>query len=300
MSGAALLDALGGASHRLSGAGVAFDLVLAPEGSGWRPDPRASWVDAVLGETAIAIRVSHQPAADAPRWLIELGEFGDYGYCAASRTITLVRPGQSIPAMAQALAGPVLLHALAHDRVFVWHASAVVDAAGALVAVTAASGTGKSSLAAAAQRRGWQRVADDLLPVALDATGALLARPRLWQPKLAADDQYPSDAPDTRPLAALVRLERGHRAGFAPLAGRVLFDLAMTATVGSRAFARPALAVQLRFASEVAEAARTGHLVAGVLTVAERADDVPAALDEALAELDVALAGRARAERAFG
>lgn len=103
--------------------------------------------------------------------------------------------------------GAPLAFALAARGVHLLHASALAGDSG-VIAFTAPSGVGKSTLAAHAERlsRGaWRRIADDVLPVRLGAAEAL---PHLPQPKLAATAQYPAGDPLQLPLRALVELER--------------------------------------------------------------------------------------------
>jgi hypothetical protein len=224
-----------------------------------------------------------------PCWLLDLGDHGAYLFDADAQTVAIERPARSIALGELALTGPVLLHALAHHGVYVWHASAVVAAAGGAIALVADSGVGKSSVAVAAASMDWRRVADDLFPVALGSGRRPVARPRFEQPKLDADQQYPATAPDSLPLRALVRLRRGDRAGLALLSPRAAIELAVTATVASRIYPSSALATHLAFCARLGELVGSGELLAAELTVPERAADVDGAVREALAVLATAM-----------
>lgn len=114
--------------------------------------------------------------------------------------------------------GPPLALALALRGTHLLHASAVLrrgigwDQAG-VIAFTAASGRGKSTLAAAAGRLaissslGFSRIADDQLPVRLEA--APLALPHFPQLKLDESEQYPAGAPNRLRLERVIEIEHG-------------------------------------------------------------------------------------------
>ena len=180
----------------------------------------------------------------------------------------------------------MLLHALAQLGVFVVHASAARTPGGALVAFTANSGVGKSTLARVAAERGWQRVGDDLLPIAI-REGQVVALPHFPQPKLADSQQYPTNAPQALPLAALMHLSRGRAAHLEGLAPRQTADLVLASTVATRVFASRSLASHLAFAAQLANAATAGRLVVGRLTVADRPGEVAGAAGEALERVEV-------------
>ncbi len=110
---------------------------------------------------------------------------------------------------AEVLFGPALLLQLAWRSRFALHASAI-DRGGRTVAFIGDSAAGKSTVAAAchqpSSRRqgGWQRVADDILPVVWAA--GPLAAPHFPQFKLPAEHQYPRSEPPLRALAAVYLL----------------------------------------------------------------------------------------------
>jgi hypothetical protein len=107
----------------------------------------------------------------------------------------------------RALGAPLAL-ALALRDIYLLHASAVAGSDGAVVALSAESGGGKSTLAAAAATApelGLSRVADDQLPVRLGRTPAAL--PHFPQLKLSPEAQYPAAQAPAVALRALVELE---------------------------------------------------------------------------------------------
>jgi hypothetical protein len=87
----------------------------------------------------------------------------------------------------QALFGPPIVIALAHESVFLLHASAA-RIGGAAAAFCAESGAGKSTLAAF-KGADWTPIADDMLPARMSASGP--------------EAQYPMDSPPALPLGAV-------------------------------------------------------------------------------------------------
>lgn len=245
---------------------------------------RCAQVQAQLCERPIQATLSELgPLSD-----LDLGEFGAYRIDVERSRIWIRRTAAQPLWQSEALRGPILLHALASHGVYALHASAIQRPGLPLIALTAASGTGKSTLAAVAARLGWRRVGDDLLPVA-HIGGRMVALPHLPQPKLAADQQYPADAPSHVAIAALLRLDRGERARFKRLDASAAAQLVLTSTVATRVFAQRSLAAHLGFAAAFAHDVATGQLLAGELTVAERPDDVTGAVNEALTLLQSVL-----------
>jgi hypothetical protein len=228
-------------------------------------------------------------ALDGHLTLLEIEGHGSWSIDNGNGSVGVIIPAPSAETATLALDGPVRLHALAERGVHVLHASAIAAPDGGLVALTAPSGVGKSTFATGAWALGRERCADDLLPIALDATGHVVARPHFPQPKLAADQQYPPDAPAERHIAALVRLERGEQAGWAPLPARAAMDLVLRSTVATRVYSKAALAAHLSFCQRVGVAVGEGRIACGVLTVAHRPDAIETAVREALGVLDAAL-----------
>lgn len=107
----------------------------------------------------------------------------------------------------RALGAPLAL-ALALRDIYLLHASGLAGNDGSVIALTAESGGGKSTLAAAAAASpelGLSRVADDQLPVRLGRAPAAL--PHFPQLKLPPDAQYPAGQAAVVGFRALVELE---------------------------------------------------------------------------------------------
>jgi hypothetical protein len=250
-------------------------------------DGGADWraAAAELAGRAVEVRL----AEDGPWTLLAIEGHGTWAIERATGRVEILEPAPDAETATLAHDGPVRLHALAERGVHVLHASAIAAPDGGLVALTAPSGVGKSTFAEWARSLGRERCADDLLPIALDASGHFVARPHFPQPKLAAEQQYPADAPAERRLTALVRLERGEQAGWAPLPARAAMDLALRSTVATRVYSKAALGAHLGFCQRFGAAVGEGRIACGVLTVPHRPDAVSEAVREALAVLDAAL-----------
>lgn len=228
-------------------------------------------------------------AFDGPLTLLEIEGHGTWAIDRGDGSVEVIVPAPSTEAAALAFEGPVRLHALAERGVHVLHASAIASPDARLVALTAPSGVGKSTFAAWARALGWERCADDLLPITRAADGEFVARPHFAQPKLSPDEQYPLDAPGDRPLAALVQLERGEVARWTPLSARAAMELVLRSTVATRVYSKAALATHLGFCQSFGVAVGDGRMTCGVLTVPHRPEAIDSAVREALAVLDAAL-----------
>lgn len=215
--------------------------------------------------------------------LLELDALGAWAIDPGQCTIAMLRAPRDGDVLADILEGPVLLHALSGSGAFALHASAIRRADGAVHALIADSGTGKSTLAGQAIAHGWQRVADDLLPVTVDGERGALAWPRYRQPKLPVAAQW--QGPESLPLGALVALQRGPLARRDALTPAAAADLFLRNTVATRVFARAGLAAHLRASAAIAERVARGTLAVWRLTVPERAGDLSGAAAEALAAL---------------
>ncbi len=226
-----------------------------------------------------------------PRTILAIEGHGTWRVHRDTGQVEVIEPAPDAQAAALALEGPVRLHALAEHGVHVLHASAIAARDGRLLALTAPSGVGKSTFAARAWALGRERAADDLLPVTRAADGVFVARPHFAQPKLPEDQQYPIDAPEERPLAALIRLERGDVAIWTPLSARAAMDLALRSTVATRVYSKAALAAHLGFCQRFGAAVGEGRIACGVLTVPYRPEAIESAVRETLAVLDSALEG---------
>lgn len=246
-----------------------------------------AWRVADAELAGVAVRVDM--AEVGPCTILAVEGHGTWRVDRTTGQVEVVEPAADAQAAALALEGPVRLHVLAERRVHVLHASAIASPDGRLVALTAPSGVGKSTFAACAWALGRERAGDDLLPIAHSTDRGFVARPHFPQPKLSADQQYPLDAPDERPLGALVRLERGDIADWAPLPARAAMDLALRSTVATRVYSKAALAAHLAFCQRFGAAVGEGRIACGVLTVPHRPDAIETAVSEALAVLDAAL-----------
>lgn len=163
-------------------------------------------------------------------------------------------------ALELALGAPLAL-ALAIRGVHLLHASAIV-AGGAVVALAGPSGTGKSTLAAAAARsERWRRAADDILPVRLDEPPKAL--PAFPQLKLPPAEGWPAEAASTLALAALVEIEHGPGGG-APrlerLHGAEALRALVASTVAARLFDDTLLSAHLERAGRAAGSLWIGRL----------------------------------------
>jgi len=121
------------------------------------------------------------------------------------RSVELVEAEDSaaLELVEEAILGPPLLLALALQGVTCLHAGAVATEDG-VVAFLGRSGAGKSTLAAFLNREvaGWQRCADDLLPMDEGPDG-IDALPHFPQPKLPPERQWCGQKPERLPLRAL-------------------------------------------------------------------------------------------------
>lgn len=249
------------------------------------PAPAVRTVDAELAETRVRLAVTDQP----PLTDLDIGEFGAYRFDASRGAAWILRPAVRPEWQDEALWGPLLLHALAHRGIYVLHASAAITPAGQLVAFVADSGVGKSTLALIARGLGWQRAGDDLLPVA-QVHGEIVALPQLHQPKLAAEDQYPPDAPAALPLRMLVHLKRGDACALQPAAPRDALDILLANTVASRTYAVQTLAAHLAFARAMINAADGPSLKICHGRIVSRPADIEGAAGEFLRLAEQAVA----------
>ncbi len=261
-------------------AACGYEFSIAPdlaEMPGPGPMTARAPVPAELCEMPVQVTLAEAP----PISDLDLGQFGAYRYDASRATVWIRRPALELAWQIEALRGPVLLHALAQRGVFVLHASAAISPGGSLVAFTAHSGVGKSTLARVATDLGWERVADDMLPIT-ERAGRIVALPHLPQPKLTEGQQYPADAAPSVPLAALIQLQRGPQSSFQPLASREAADLLLASTVATRVFAGRSLAAHLAFAGNLATGVTAGRLLVARAITADRPWDIGGAVAETL------------------
>lgn len=164
-----------------------------------------------LGSWDLAYRASYDPHSG---YTIDLAPGLRLLVAADGQCVALDHPcafALDDPAISQSVLGPGLLLALALQGSFAFHASAAVLGERAVVFL-GDSGAGKSTLAADLDQRwadGWQRLADDVLPVAPAADGGLDAWPEFPQLKLAAEAQYVAGGsrPERVPVAAIYLLD---------------------------------------------------------------------------------------------
>ena len=132
----------------------------------------------------------------------ELGHSGDLIRC-----VQLAAP-RSRPMLEEAAIGAPLALALAHRGIWCLHASAL-QREGRAVLLLGASGRGKSTLAAYCNgRRGFRRLADDILPCRLNGH-SLIALPAFPQLKLPHEVQRQQASPEALPVAAIAFLDAG-------------------------------------------------------------------------------------------
>lgn len=161
-------------------------------GGGWRP------VTCRSGEEGVRIHIHGA---------------GEFLVSAAGDSIRLVEPEPEACSdlLVEALLGPALILSLALQGVWCLHASAA-RLGSRLAIFLGESGAGKSTLASylhQQQRAGWQRVADDILPVAkpvLDPSESQRASPvallRFPQLKLPHTAQFVDQSLDQMPIYA--------------------------------------------------------------------------------------------------
>lgn len=221
---------------------------------------------------------------------VHVGDYGAFRCPPGDAPVEILRWPVDAALRTPFLHGPVLLSALARQGIHALHASALRLGPGEspVVALSADSGTGKSTLARAALRRGWERLADDVLPLAAGAGGAVDCLPDFLQLKLAADQQYPARRPQRVPLAAIVQLQRGAKAALRPLSERATLQLVLGATIAARLYPPSLLARHLAFGKELA-AAVGSSLQAWVLTLPEDSSAADRHADAALDALRSAI-----------
>ncbi len=204
------------------------------------------------------------------RWRFELDRGG--------RSVRLLDTDWPPPTV---LLGPPLLLALALAGRYCLHASAVRQGEGPAWLLSAPSGTGKSTLARVADTLGWQRLCDDLSPLALvsDRGGGRQAQllPRVPQLKLGSTV---AGLPLALPCTDIVELVRGAQAGLRPLDASELLGLLLRGTVARRLFDTRLADQHLDWATALA--ARNGPVQGWQLTVADDANAPDVAASAAL------------------
>ncbi len=125
---------------------------------------------------------------------------GEYFVAPHGQVIGKLSPHEELdPLDREVIAGPALVLALALRGVLSMHASAAMYK-GNVIAFLGESGQGKSTLAGyLSQYAGWQLVADDILPIKIDAAGVHVL-PHFPQLKLEANAQPGINLPEQLPL----------------------------------------------------------------------------------------------------
>ena len=160
---------------------------------------------------------------------------------------------------------PVLCLALALRDAWCLHASAV-ERGGRVTAFLGDSGAGKSTLAGylgLQNHSGWQRIADDVLPVELGKESAV-ALPHFPQLKLPVNEQVGEDCPQRLPLEAIYVIEASDHAvdvGWHPLDNKTATLALLSHTVAARLFDANLLRRHLSFCVEVAACVPVRRLV---------------------------------------
>jgi len=167
--------------------------------------------------------------------------------------------------------GPALV--LAHSMRANWclHASAA-RCNGKTVAFLGESGYGKSTLAGYLHRSGWQRVADDILPVTLEGE-SVLAWPHFPQLKLPEEQQPALHLPESLPLDLLCLVSptvADEAPRLEPLSATEAVTALLSHTAGTRMFWPELLAQHLEFC------ARAGQILPAYrLTYPHRRESLP-------------------------
>ena len=220
-----------------------------------RDDGEELWVQTFAEETPLGRAARRVSAFFGPAgYRIEVAGGGSHRVSPDGQRLICAPPGpEAREAWVETVLGPVLILALALRDVFCLHASAVAYGNRAAVFL-GDSGAGKSTLAARlAAESGFQRLADDVLPVTpLDGGRALPGFPQLALPP----DQQPSYGdPRGTALGALFFLDSGGeertQASSLP-AARALAAL-LRQTVASRIFAPDLLQRQFETLSDLAD-----------------------------------------------
>ncbi len=170
------------------------------------------------------------------------------------------------------LLGPALVLALALRDIWSLHASAAMFAEKVIVFL-GESGQGKSTLAAyLSNNSGWRLVADDILPVRMDA-GGVNVLPHFPQLKLPLEAQPGTGLPEHLPLTKLCVLAPAGQDTMPELqllSPNLAIQALLRHTAGTRMFAPEMLGKHLSFCSLVA-----GQVPIYQLTYPHRKDILP-------------------------
>ncbi len=155
----------------------------------------------------------------------------------------------------EVILGPALVLALALREVWSLHASAAMYKENVIVFL-GESGQGKSTLAAyLSQNTNWQLVADDILPINLNASGASIF-PHFPQLKLPTNAQPGIDLPENLPLkyiCVLTHAEPGEMPDLQKISTAQTVQSLLSHTAGTRMFNPALLAKHLEFSTQAAK-----------------------------------------------
>lgn len=243
------------------------------EGSGWIAN---AWREVTCRRTAEGFDLG-------------IGDVGSFWIAEDGQRVVLreVNRVYSREVLVQEAHGAPLILALALQGVFCLHASAVRAGEG-IIAFAGESGQGKSTLAEylrSASIGTWQRVTDDVLPLAINGAGDVAALPHFPQLKLDANEQPVHFAPECLSLDVLYILaDQGGAAGDVQVEAMSRAEAALASiqhTVAARLFDKRLLAQHLAFSEALAANTPVRRLRYG-----RRLAELPA-VDAALAD-DVA------------
>jgi hypothetical protein len=255
------------AFHRLAGQTIWIDHAL-PELRPFRSADQAIPLAQIPADLASLAKAA--PALQADGWLadrfsavslwrdeygtlMEIPEAGRFWTDSDGSIISYVSQFSGMEAgfLAEALLGPPLVLALALRDTWCLHASAV-EYDHQVIAFLGESGTGKSTLAAyLSDQPGVRRVADDILPVALESR-RLSALPHFPQLKLPIDQQPGPALPERLLLSVLYLLEPQATISVEPLGPGNSALLLAGHTVAARIFDRQLLSRHFTFCSRAA------------------------------------------------
>ncbi len=200
---------------------------------------------------------------------------GGSDFCISPDGREITRPGREAEPLEgldlEIQQGPAQVLALAMRQNWSLHASAA-RFQDTTIAFLGESGYGKSTLAGYLGCSGWQRVADDILPVTL-ADDTLLAWPHFPQLKLPEDQQPALYLPESLPLDRLCLVSpagANERVRLEPLSSTEAVTALLSHTAGTRMFWPELLTRHLAFC------ARAGQLLPAYrLTYPHRRDALP-------------------------
>lgn len=161
--------------------------------------------------------------------------------------------GVMTPLDFEVMAGSVFTLALAMRGVWSLHASAAIHQ-GNLIVILGESGEGKSTLAAYLDESGWQRAADDILPVVSGEDG-LMAYPHYPQLKLGPQAQPWLKLPEQLPVHTICLLSPADPGGAPALVRLSASDAAkvlLSHSAGTRLLGKELLRDHLAFGTHAA------------------------------------------------